>query len=65
MSDNRNSVGCSFSLGSVVAVVLSVALNHSFWWAVLHFIFGWFYVIYALLVRSAEILPALRRMFGA
>jgi hypothetical protein len=65
MSDNQNSAGCSVGLGSVLAVVLSVALNHSFWWAVLHFLFGWLYVIYALLVRSAEILPALRRMFGA
>ena len=63
MSDNR--VNISVSGGSIFAVILSWALNHSIGWAILHFLFGWFYIIYALLVRSVEILPALRRMFGA
>lgn len=64
-SSSNSGCGCSFGIGSVVAVVLSAALNHSFWWGVLHFFLGWIYVIYALLCRSAEILPALKQMFGA
>lgn len=62
MSDN-DSAGCGIGMGSVVAVVISVALNHSFWWGLLHFIFGWAYVLYAVLFRTKEIWPALVRMF--
>jgi len=33
-------------LGQALAVVLSYTLNHSIVWAILHGIFGWFYVFY-------------------
>jgi hypothetical protein len=52
-------------MGSVVAAVISAALNHSFWWGLLHFILGWVYVLYAALLRTKEIVPALKAMFGA
>ena len=52
-------------VGAIGAAVLSAALNHSFWWGVLHFMFNWVYILYALLVRSKEIIPALKAMFGA
>ena len=52
-------------IGSLIAVVISAALNHSFWWGVLHFLLGWIYVIYALLVYNKEIFPALKAFFGA
>ena len=65
MRNNGNSgAGCSFGIGSVVAVVLSAALNHSFWWALLHFFCGWLYVLYALICRSHEIVPALKGFFS-
>lgn len=48
---------------STVAAVLSAALNHSFWWGLLHFFLGGIYVLYALLCRSKEIVPALKAMF--
>lgn len=51
-------------LGGLFAAVLSAALNHSFWWGVLHFFFGWFYVLYALIARSHEIFPAIKQMFS-
>lgn len=60
MSSNSGSM---FTLGSVIAAVLSAALNHDFWWGVLHFFFSWVYVLYALLIRTKEILPALKHMF--
>lgn len=53
-----------FSLiGSFLSVILSAALNHSFWWGVLHFFLGWFYVLYVILMRSKEMFPALQNMF--
>jgi len=63
MSDDSSSAGCEIGLGSVVAVILSAALNHSFWWGLLHFVFGWIYVLYAVLFRTKEIVPALKAMF--
>jgi hypothetical protein len=58
----KSSGGC-IGLGSVCAVVLSAALNHSLGWGVFHFFCGWFYVLYALLLRTKEVVPALRAMF--
>lgn len=52
-------------MGSIGAAVISSALNHSFWWGFFHFLCGWFYILYVLLCRSKEILPALKLMFGA
>ena len=63
MSESSSSSGGCLGLGSVVSVVLSVALNHSFWWGLLHFCLGWLYVIYVALLRTKEILPALKAMF--
>lgn len=51
-------------IGNILAAVISAALNHSFWWGLLHFFCGWLYVLYALLARSNEIVPALKIMFG-
>jgi hypothetical protein len=51
-------------VGAIIAAVLSASLNHSFWWGVLHFMLNWIYILYVLLVRSSEIIPALKAMFG-
>lgn len=65
MSDSSTNMGGGcVTVGSVVAVIISAALNHSFGWGLLHFFCGWFYVIYAVLCRSHEIMPALRSMFS-
>lgn len=63
-STTTSTGGCGCGIGSILAAVLSAALNHSFWWGLLHFILGWFYIMYALIWRSKEIVPALRQMFG-
>lgn len=63
MSDSSQ-VGLGGVLGGIFAAVLSASLNHSFWWGLLHFICGWFYVLYALIARSHEILPAISQMFS-
>lgn len=37
---------------SMIAVVLSSTINHSFWWGLFHFFCGWMYVLYWLLEYS-------------
>lgn len=65
MENNNANAGAGIGLmGSILAVVMSASLNHSFWWGVLHFCLGWIYVIWALLVHSVELIPALKLMFG-
>ena len=38
-------------LGTVIAVVVSWSRNKSIIWAIIHGLFGWFYVLYALFVK--------------
>jgi len=44
MSNQRTTGG--LGIGSCIAIVLSYSINKSILWAILHGIFGWFYVIY-------------------
>jgi hypothetical protein len=37
--------------GSALAMVISYDANHSILWAIIHGIFGWFYVVFAALTR--------------
>ena len=39
------------SFGSALAIAISWSLHHSIFWAILHGIFSWFYVIYFAIVR--------------
>lgn len=41
-------------LGTIVAVVVSWSRNKSILWAIIHGLFGWLYVIYALLVKKKD-----------
>lgn len=61
MSNGNSSVGL---MGCVIGAIISSALNHSFWWGLFHFFCGWFYVLYAAIVRSEEVVPALKLMFN-
>jgi hypothetical protein len=45
MSDNSH-VSEGIGFGACLAMVISYAKWHSILWAILHGIFGWFYVIY-------------------
>lgn len=44
MSETNVRYGCG--IGNILAVIISWTTNHSILWAILHGIFGWFYVIY-------------------
>jgi len=35
-----------FSMGSVLAMIISWSINHSIGWCILHGIFSWGYVVY-------------------
>ena len=64
MSNTSNTVSYVTLPFGFIAGVISYALNHSFWWMVLHFLLGWIYVLYAICVRGKEIIPAVRALFG-
>jgi hypothetical protein len=42
-------------LGSAIAVAISWSLNQSILWAIIHGLFGWFYVIYYAVTRPGGI----------
>jgi hypothetical protein len=39
-------------LGTVVAVVVSWSRNKSIFWAIIHGLLGWLYVLYAIIVKK-------------
>ncbi len=46
--------GPGIGLGTLIAVLVSWSRNKSILWAIVHGILGWFYVIYALLVKKKD-----------
>lgn len=66
MADNEDkkatTAGIPIIPGSVVSFIISYAMN-GFWWALLHGILGWLYVLYAVIQRPKEIIPALQKLF--
>jgi len=47
MSSQTTYTGVGF--GTIIAIIVSWTTNHSILWAIIHGIFGWFYIIYYLL----------------
>lgn len=64
MDQKQVRVSASLVPSGCLAFVLSYALNHSILWAMLNGIFGWLYIVYAVIARGHEILPALGRLFS-
>jgi len=55
MADSAHTAtSTGISLGSALAVVISYTAYESVGWALLHGIFSWFYVIYALVTGVAS-----------
>jgi hypothetical protein len=54
MSDSnaKNTVSCSWGVGSVLAAGLSYHVNGSILWAILHFLCGWLYCGWYLLMHT-------------
>ena len=56
MSEVRGQAArAGIGLGSAVAVAVSWSLHKSLLWAVIHGLFGWFYVVYYALTRPGGI----------
>ena len=52
MSERRGDAArAGIGLGSAIAVAISWSINKSIFWAIVHGIFSWFYVIYYALTR--------------
>lgn len=59
MSDSKSNStvggsGC-IGVGGVLAFIISWKLWHSIWWALLAMVFGWGYVIYAIVYYLTQI----------
>lgn len=48
---NKTYVESGIGMGTALAMAISWSLNESILWAMLHGVFGWFYVIYYAIVR--------------
>ncbi len=40
------------TFGSTLAIVVSYGMNESIFWAIVHGLFSWFYIIYFILIHS-------------
>lgn len=48
----ENFIKYGVSFGSALAIAISFSTNHSVLWAIIHGIFGWFYVAYYVLTHA-------------
>jgi hypothetical protein len=46
MGNSSTAAKAGIGFGSALAITISWSANHSILWAILHGLFGWFYVIY-------------------
>jgi hypothetical protein len=46
MNHTNNVAKAGIGFGSALAITISWSANHSILWAILHGLFGWFYVVY-------------------
>lgn len=60
---NNTKISVEIGFGFLFAGFVSYVMN-GFLWSVLHAFFSWFYIIYLVIFRSAEIVPAFRSFFG-
>ena len=50
-------------IGSVIAAIMSYAINHSIGWLILHAICGWVYVIYGIFCYGQQYLDMLHNIY--
>jgi len=61
MTDNRRKKGCGCALwggglAGIVAAILSFYVNHSIFWALVHFVCSGFYIIYWLFAHLPDLI---------
>ena len=67
-AEQNVSLSVGRAVGSILfagcAFLISFALHKSILWALLHALFGLFYIIYAIIMYGSQIDPAIRALFG-
>lgn len=58
-----NKVTINLGFGFFLAGFVSYVLN-GFLWSIIHAFCSWFYLIYVLIFRNREIIPAFKQFFG-
>ena len=48
---NQTVIKYGLGMGGALAMILSHSINHSIFWAILHGLLGWFYVLYFAIVH--------------
>lgn len=57
MNERRNDAArAGIGLGAAIAVAISWSVNKSIFWAIVHGIFSWFYVIYYAFTRPGGLM---------
>jgi hypothetical protein len=46
MDNNTETVSAGIGFGCALAIAISWSVNHSIWWAILHGLLSWAYVLY-------------------
>jgi hypothetical protein len=46
VGNTNTAAKAGIGFGSALAITISWSVNHSILWAILHGLFGWFYVVY-------------------
>jgi len=46
MSNQSSATSSGIGFGCALAITISWSINKSIWWAILHGVFSWIYVIY-------------------
>lgn len=52
---SKQAIAAGHTTGALVAVLCSIIVNKSVFWAFVHYFFSWFYVVWALVVHLTEI----------
>ena len=64
MEDNKTVTSSGVGIGSIIAFILSYCTWHSIGWGILHFFFGWAYVLYFAIIYTDKLKGYLDNLIG-
>jgi hypothetical protein len=62
--NTKRTIQVGYGIGTPLAVLCSIIVNKSVFWAIIHFFFGWFYVLWALVVHLEKLQSWIDRVGG-
>lgn len=54
-SRKSDSIKAGCGIGNIIALAFSIVLHNSLLWNILHFMFGWMYVVWAIIMHFHEL----------